>query len=394
MFDHLKPERDDPILALIAAFRDDPRPAKIDLGVGVYRDADGRTPVMNAVKQAEKRIWERQDTKSYVALAGDPAFADAIRGLVLGDAVPAGRVAGAAAPGGTGALHLALQTVRRATPDVTIWLPRPTWPNHAALVDHVGLRRAEYRHYDSETGGFDRDGALADLSQLASGDVVVLHGCCHNPTGADPDESDWTALEDVIGRSGAVPLIDLAYLGFGDGIDADARATRRLVSALPEAFVAVSGSKSFGLYRDRAGMLLAVAANEAAAKTAQGALAHLNRVAYSFPPDHAGRIVTEILGTPDLEAAWLEELDRMRGRIQRLRSDLATALARTTNSDRFDAVARQRGMFSRLPLAPEAVADLRERHGVYMVGDGRINLAGLSEPQIPALAAAIAEVAR
>ncbi len=236
----------------------------------------------------------------------------------------------------------------------------------------------------------DIEGALTDLSALARGDVVVLHGCCHNPTGADPAPEEWAALAQALGRAGALPLVDLAYLGFGDGLEADAAATRMLAAELPEALVAVSGSKSFGLYRDRAGLLLAVTGTAQTRAAAQSVLAHLNRVTCSFPPDHGARVVTEILSDPALEAAWREELEGMRVRITELRGALARALGRTTNSDRFAPLALHRGMFSRLPLGPGAVAALRERHGIYLVGDGRMNVAGLGEAQVTALAEAVA----
>ncbi len=390
MFETLKAEREDPILALMMACRSDARAGKIDLGVGVYRDADGRTPVMRAVKAAEQRILERQETKSYLALTGDPAFSEAVRRLVLADTVPASRVAAAATPGGTGAVRLALDAVRRAAPDATVWLPDPTWPNHAAIADQAGLRRRTYRYYDAASGAVDLDGLLADLTELRRDDVVVLHGCCHNPTGADPDAAGWDAIAEAIGRAGAVPLVDLAYLGFGDGIDTDAAATRLLAGRLPVTLVAVSGSKSFGLYRDRAGTLLATTPTETVHDALQSVLSALNRAAYSFPPDHPGRVVTEILTVPLLEAEWRDELEAMRVRIVRLRGLLAAELRRATNSECFDSLVRQKGMFSRLPLPPEMVAALRERDAIYMVGDGRINLAGLSEAGVAPLAAAVA----
>ena len=391
MFEGLRAYPPDEILSLIGLFRDDPRRDKIDLGVGVYRDTHGRTPVMRAVKTAEQVVWETQASKSYTGLAGDPAFAAALRDLVLGDSVPAERVAASATPGGTGAIRQALDLAMLATPGATVWLPEPTWPNHATMTAYLRLATVRYRYYDPATGGADFDAMTDDLDKARPGDVVVLHGCCHNPTGADLSVGQWQELGSSLERTGALPLIDLAYHGLGDGLDADAAGTRLLSAHLPEVLVAVSCSKTFGLYRDRAGLLLAIAPDGRARAKVQGGMAHVSRHTYSFPPDHGARIVTTILESPTLRAEWIAELDAMRGRMLGLRHQLSDELRRRTNSDRFDALARQRGMFSRLPASAGQVAALREGHGIYVVGDGRINIAGLTEASIPRLAAAIIE---
>ncbi|NAZ37678.1 amino acid aminotransferase [Rubellimicrobium sp. CFH 75288] len=390
MLDRLPEQPPDAILSLMAAFRADPRADKIDLGVGVYRDAEGRTPIMRAVREAERRIWEGETTKTYTALAGDPAFADALIPLVLDGAAPRAHIAAAATPGGTGAVRLAFELARMARPDLTVWVPDPTWPNHLSILRHLGIPARPFRYFDPETRGVDAGGMLADLGGVAEGDAVLLHGCCHNPTGADPDAETWAEIDALLRRRGALPLVDLAYLGFGEGLEADAAATRRL-AASGECLIALSCSKNFGIYRERAGLLMAVGASGEAARRAQGALAHLNRQTYSFPPDHGARIVSTVLGDAALRAEWEAELAGIRDGMAALRSALAAELRRLTNDDRFDFLRRHRGMFSRLGATPEQVARMREDHGIYMVGDGRVNIAGLNPATVPVLARAMVE---
>ena len=385
----LPQQPEDQILRLMQLFAEDPRQAKIDLGVGVYRNAQGQTPVMRAVKAAEKRLWEGQQTKSYTALTGDAEFHAAMSGLVLGDGIDRTRIAAAASVGGTGALHTGLELIRAADPQARIWLPDPTWPNHAPIADHVGLARHSYRYFDAATGAADPAAMLGDLSATGPGDVVLLHGCCHNPTGADLALPDWQALAELLSRTGATPLIDLAYLGFGDGIEADAAGTRLLAAALPETLIAASCSKNFGLYRERAGILLTVTPDAASRARVQQNLAALNRVNFSFPPDHGARLVSMILADPALRADWQHELDEMREGIAALRRQLAAALRERSGSDRFGFLAENRGMFSRLGASPAQVEVLRRDHGIYMVGDSRMNLAGLTPQDVPRLAEAI-----
>ena len=389
MLEALRPQPQDAILALMSAYRDDPREAKVDLGVGVYRDADGRTPIMRAVKAAERQIWEAQDTKVYTGLAGDPAFGDALRELVLGPAVSADRTAVIATPGGTGAVHKGLELARMASPELTVHLPDPTWPNHVAILRHLGIPVRTYRYFDAATGVVDVEGMLEDLAAARPGDVVLLHGCCHNPTGADPAPEDWERIASAVEATGATAMVDLAYQGFGEGLEADAAAARLLAQRLPEVLIASSCSKNFGIYRERTGALLAVTD---AAGPARESMAALNRLNYSFPPDHGARIVQTILGDEALAADWRNELEEVRTHMIGLRESLAAELRQRTNSDRFDFLARHRGMFSRLGATPDQVERLRAEHGVYMVGDGRMNVAGLNAATVPVLAAAIAEV--
>lgn len=390
MFAALPPAQEDKILRIMGAFAADARAEKIDLGVGVYRAADGTTPVMRAVRAAEARVLAGQTTKSYTALTGEPAFGAALAAWVLGpELARSGRLAVAATPGGTGAVRQALELVRAARPGTTVWVSDPSWPNHAAILDAMGMTWRPYRYFDRATGGLDRAGMREDLGSMAEGDVLLLHGCCHNPTGVDPTTQDWATLADLATTRGAVPLIDVAYLGLGDGAEADAAGLRALVAQVPEALLTVSGSKSFGLYRERVGAVLALAEDPG---RVAGWLAWLNRLAYAFPPDHGARVVTEILGDPELRADWETELAEMRARIAAMRAGLAAALRAETGSDRFGFLGGHRGMFSLSGARPDQVETLRRDHALYMIGDGRINVAGLTEATIPATARALAAV--
>ena len=392
MLERLQPQPEDKIIQLMALYRADPREAKIDLGVGVYKDATGRTPVMRAVRAAGQAVWQAETTKTYVALAGDTAFHAAMTALVLGDVVPGARVAAAAAPGGTGALRIAFDLIAKTAPGATVWMSDPTWPNHPAICKDLGLKVASYRYFHEATGGVDAAGMLADLGRAGPGDVVLLHGCCHNPTGANLTNAEWDQVADVLVARGATVLVDIAYQGFGDGLEADAYGTRLLAQRLPELLIAASCSKNFGVYRDRVGILLAVTPEAADRATVQANLAMLNRLNYSFPPDHGARLVQTVLDIPALRADWQAELEEVRLSMLGLRQQLADELRKLTNSDRFDFVARHRGMFSRLGLTPDQVARLRADHAIYMVGDSRINIAGLNADSVPVLARAIASV--
>jgi aromatic-amino-acid transaminase len=391
MLSDLKPLPGDKILALMGMYRDDPRPEKIDLGVGIYKNAEGVTPVMRAVKAAEKTLWEEESTKSYTALSGDPAYSTAMAGLILGDAVDADRIAAIATPGGTGAIRQAFELVGRESPEARIWVSAPTWPNHLTILKYLDRPFTEYRYFDETTCKVDFEGMLADLDAVQPGDVVLLHGCCHNPTGANLTLEQWGRVTDLLEAKGAIPMVDIAYQGFGDGLDADAAGLRLLAGRMPELLIAASCSKNFGVYRERAGVLIAIAPEAEMVKTVQGNLNFLNRQNYSFPPDHGARLVTMILNDPDLRREWQEELEEMRQGMLALRQQLADELRRLTNSDRFDFIAEHRGMFSRLGLAVEEVQAMRKDFGIYMVDDSRINIAGLNAKTVPVLARAIAK---
>ena len=389
MFQSLKEQPADKILALMQKYKEDPRESKIDLGVGVYKNAEGLTPVMRAVKTAEQQLWERETTKSYVGLVGDPQFSDVMVDLVLSDSVARGNVAAAATPGGTGAVRQAFELLKMANPDVRVFVSDPTWPNHLSILKYLDLPVVPYRYFDSETRGVDFAGMMEDLADARSGDVILLHGCCHNPTGANLNMSQWQEVVDFLNKSGATPMIDIAYQGFGDGLQEDAAGTRLVASSVPETVIAASCSKNFGIYRERTGLLMVVSQDTNAKGLNQSTLAFLNRQNFSFPPDHGARLVTMVLSDPALRADWAAELEEVRLGMLDLRTQLASELQRLSGSDRFGFLAQHRGMFSRLGASAEHVEKLRADHAVYMVGDSRMNIAGLNSATVPILAQAI-----
>lgn len=389
MLEHLSEQPKDKILALMAAYREDPRDTKVDLGVGVYKDASGNTPVMRAVKKAERRLVKEQTSKAYTGLAGDPAFSNAMIDLVLDDTVARNRIAAVATPGGTGAIRQALELVKLAAPGATVWLSDPTWPNHPSIIKYLGMKTRSYRYFNNETRSVDYIGMLTDLAAVMPGDIVLLHGCCHNPTGANLTLPQWDGLIKLLQEKSVTPFIDIAYQGFGDGLEKDAAATRKVAAAFDNVLIAASCSKNFGIYRERTGILMAIAKDENVRDLAQQNMAFLNRQNFSFPPDHGARIVTTILTDPELRADWEAELEEVRLSMLDLRTQLAGELRRLSNSERFDFLAEHRGMFSRLGTSPEKVEKLRADHGIYMVGDSRMNIAGLNADTIPVLAQAI-----
>ncbi|WP_274630126.1 aromatic amino acid transaminase [Arvimicrobium flavum] len=392
MFETLQPAAPDKILALIGLFRDDPRPNKVDLGVGVYKDPEGRTPVMRAVRAAERRLYDEQGSKSYVGLAGDPGFNTAMVSLVFGPGADTSRLRAVQAPGGSGALRVIAELLHRSRPQATVWISDPTWPNHVPILNAAGLKTASYPYFDAATGTVRFDAMMAALGDAAAGDVVLLHGCCHNPTGADLTHAQWSALADLLVERQLFPFVDIAYQGFGDGLDADAAGLRLLAARVPELAAASSCSKNLSVYRDRVGAAILLGRTPAEADTALSQLLSVARGMYSMPPDHGAAVVRIILSDPALRAEWEGELDEIRARMIRLREGFADALRRQSNSDRFDFVARHRGMFSRLGLTVEQVARLREKHGVYMVDDSRINVAGLPDDRLDDLAKAVVSV--
>lgn len=392
MLDNLKPFPEDKIIRLIREFRDDPRDDKIDLGVGVYRDATGVTPIMRSVRAAGRRIWQSETSKAYTTLAGEPDFRNMMAALVLADSVPMDRVATLHTPGGTGAVRQALELFKMTSPNATVWLSDPSWPNHQSIINHIGLPCQTYRYFDPQLRGVDERAMMDDLDSAQPGDAVILHGCCHNPTGADPDRKQWTEIANLLLRRRATPIIDLAYQGFGEGLDADAAATRQLAATLPEALIAVSCSKNFGIYRERTGLLLALTSEAKRQGAAQAALTFLNRQSYSFPPDHGARLVATILGDGTLRTDWEAELDSIRSGMVALRRQLTDELKTRSGSDRFGFIAAHRGMFSRLGASPEQVQLMRDQHAIYMVGDSRINIAGLNPSTVPIVAKAMLDV--
>jgi aspartate aminotransferase len=389
MLTNLKPLPADKILALMQEYAADPRDTKIDLGVGVYKNAEGVTPVMRAIKAAEMKVWEEQTSKSYVGLAGDPAFSDAMIKLVLGGSIERDRISAVATPGGTGAVRQAFELLQMANPSGRVFVSNPTWPNHVTILKHLNIETIAYRYFDEATCGVDFDAMIEDLKTSKKGDLVLLHGCCHNPTGANLNLIQWQEVVNVLQETGATPMIDIAYQGFGDGLEEDAAGVRLIATSLPETLIAASCSKNFGIYRERTGILMAINETNANQKVTQGALAHLNRQNYSFPPDHGARLVSTILNDDALRADWQAELEEVRISMLGLREQLAGELQRLSGSDRFAFVGQHRGMFSRLGIAPELVEKMKTEHGIYMVGDSRINIAGLNQQTVPILAKAI-----
>ena len=392
MFEKFTPAKADPILGLSKLFNADPRSDKIDLGVGVYKDDSGNTPIMRAVKKAEARLHNEQTSKVYTSLPGPELFRDAMRDLVLADAVPAERVATLQTPGGTGAIRQVLESVKMINPDCTVWISDPSWPTHLSMATHMGFKTRTYPYFDNKTAAVDTAAMMAAFAELKAGDLLLLHGCCHNPTGANIDMDTWKAITDLVIEKGVMPFVDIAYQGFGDGLDEDAAPLRHMASRVPEMYVAASCSKNFGLYRDRVGIAMLIAKDAATAAVVQGNLATLNRLNYSFAPDHGAALVAIILNDPALRAEWMQELGEMRDTMLTIRQNLADALRQQCNSDRFDFIAEHRGMFSRLGLAPDLVNMLRDQHGMYVVGDSRINIAGLAGGRYQPFANAVAQV--
>ena len=389
MFNSLQQQPADKILALMQVYKEDPRENKIDLGVGVYKDASGQTPIMQSIKQAEHMLWETQDTKSYVGLTGAPEFSQTMIDLVLGDKFDKNLTASAATPGGTGAVRQAFELGKLANPNLRVFVSDPTWPNHLSILKYLGIPVEPYRYFDAKTRAVDFSSMMTDLENAKEGDLILLHGCCHNPTGANLKAPEWDAVIELLLKSGATPMIDIAYQGFGDGLEEDASGVRKLVNSVPETIIAASCSKNFGIYRERTGLLIVVSHDKDARDLNQSTLAFLNRQNFSFPPDHGARLVTMVLSDEELKISWMQELEAVRTSMLSLRTQLATELEKLSGSNRFGFLADHRGMFSRLGASPEQVNELRENHAVYMVGDSRLNIAGLNSKTVPVLAQAI-----
>ena len=378
-FATLTRQPDDPLLRIIGQHAADPRPDKIDLGVGVFRDEEGRTPVMTAVKAAEARLLSEQSSKSYLGPEGDTGFVRALATRVLGDSVAAERVVGLQTPGGTGALRLSAELLARAGV-ARIWIGSPSWANHAPLFRQAGVEPAMIPCYDLTSQSFDLDGFLSGLGGAEAGDAVLLHGCCHNPIGIDPDAAGWNAIASLVAEHGLLPVVDLAYQGLGDGFDVDAEGARTILAAVPEALLAYSCDKNFGLYRERTGALFAITPDRDSGATVFSNLLSLARANWSMPPDHGAAIVRIILEDEALTAEWRNELEAMRQRLASLRAALAAG-GRIGTID-LAAVAHGKGMFATLPLSPTQVEWLRDRHSIYMAGSGRINIAGFNTAAI------------
>src|SRR3954468_13898230 len=380
----LEEQGSDSLLALIALCNADPRPGKIDVGVGVYRDAAGNTPILRSVKAAEKILWETQETKAYLGSQGDARFVDLIKPIVFGeDAAGDDRIVGVQTPGGCGALRVGAELIVRADPNARIYVGPPTWPNHEPLIGEAGVEMVDYPYYSRESRTISFDRMMDALGEARAGDLILLHGCCHNPTGADLDPGQWRAVAELVAARGLIPYVDLAYQGLGNGLEADAQGTRLVVAAAEQALVAQSCDKNFGCYRDRLGSLFVKMPTARGAATVMGNLLALARTMWSMPPDHMASVVRIILDDEDLRADWRAELDSMGARIRQLRARLAAF------DPRLAYIGGQHGMFSMLPLSPDQVLKLRSDHGIYMAGSGRFNVVGLSDDNVDGFAAAV-----
>jgi len=386
MFETLKKATLDKIFVLMAEYAADPRTGKIDLGVGVYKDPGNNTPIMTSVKKAEQRILDGAKTKTYKGVVGNKEFSSAIVDLALGGVVDKSRIRTVNGAGGTGALMILLQVLGRARPGGRIFISDPTWPNHIPLAENAGLAVNYYPYFDPKTRAVDFDAMMKTLDGLTSHDIVLLHGCCHNPTGANLTTAQWDIVVESLKRTGAFPLVDLAYLGFGDGIEADAYGVRKVVSSVPESLIAFSASKNFGLYRERAGVAIAIAADSETADVVSSQMQNIIRGTISQTPDHGAEIVRVILEDKELRAEWEAELTAMRERMQRLRVKLADAIRQRSNSKDFDFIAEHSGMFSLLGLPEDVVTKLKLDDAIYMINDSRINVAGIPEDRVGELA--------
>jgi aspartate aminotransferase len=395
MFEQLAAIVPDPILGLMAAFRADPDPRKVDLGIGVYRDEHGNTPVPEAVRRAETALLARQTTKSYVGPAGNAGFNQAMEQLVLGPAHPAlaaGRVRSVQTPGGCGALRLGAELIRAAVPDAVVHVSTPTWANHTPLLAGSGLRLERYPYFDTTTGGVQFAAMSAALERLPPRAVVLLQASCHNPTGADLSPAQWRELLALVKRRQLLPFIDMAYQGLGESVDADAFGLRLFCAELPEVLCAVSCSKNFGLYRERTGSLHLISSSPTAADAALSQLVRIARGIWSMPPDHGAAIVHSILTDEPLRQGWAAELEAMRRRIAELRLEVVEQLRRQCRQRDFGFIARQRGMFSFFGIDTAQVHALRDYHHIYMTDDSRMNIAGLRRENLAYFAQAVAEV--
>lgn len=392
MFSALTPAVKDPILSQTLACLQDTRSRKLDLGVGVYRNEQGVTPVLQSVKMAESRLLDEQDSKAYVGMAGCERFNRVMMDLLLGDNSSLSRAVGVQTPGASGALRLLAEVIKIANPTAKIWMSDLSYANHAPIMKTAGLDVAYYPYFDPQTKMVNEVAMLATLSSLGKNDVVLLHGCCHNPTGADLSYSAWQTMTDMANAQGFLPFIDMAYQGFGDGMEEDAAGFRYLAERVPAYLVASSCSKNFGLYRERTGLAVIASDTLQQSECIKSRIMECARSSYTMPPDHGAAIVRIILEDKVLKEYWLSEVTQMRQRIQQVRTSLVSALQHRTDSHQFDFIAQHKGMFSVIGATSDQVARLRESCGVYLVDGGRMNLAGLKESDVPFLADALSEV--
>lgn len=395
MFEKIEAAPADPILGLNEKFLADPRSDKINLGIGVYKDDDGNTPVLHSVKQAEQRLLDSENSKTYLGIPGSADYALAVQQLLFGADSPIieqGRAQTAQTPGGTGGLRLAAELISRQIGAQRVWVSDPTWANHVGIFQAAGLEISRYTYYDAANHDMDFEAMLADLGQASAGDVVLLHGCCHNPTGIDPDREQWARLASFCAERGLMPLFDFAYQGFARGLEEDAEGLRLFADKCDEILVASSFSKNFGIYGERTGAFTLVAANAEIAATVFSQVKSIIRVIYSNPPKHGAVLVATILNDAELRAEWEAELTAMRERIKKMRSLLVKTLKDRGVEQDFSFIERQNGMFSFSGLSREQVSKMREESGVYAVDSGRFNVAAMTTGNMDALCEAIAAV--
>ena len=395
MFAQLQPVATDPILGLMAAYKEDPNPNKVDLGVGVYKDEQGHTAVLKCVKEAEALRLKQEDSKTYIGMAGDLGFNSHIEKLAFGighKVLLANRVTTAHTPGGTGALRVAAEFIKKANPNATIWVTSPTWANHISLFQAAGLNVKEYTYYDYATKGLNEEAMFADLAKVPAGDVVLVHACCHNPSGMDLTFAQWQRFTALAKERGFTPLVDMAYQGFGSGLDDDAKGLRHLADNVEEMILCSSCSKNFGLYRERIGAVSIVAADSKVAEVARVNLLSVVRSIYSMPPAHGAIIVANILNSNELTALWHQELAEMRNRINSYRQLIIDKLASEGVTQDFSFITRQHGMFSFLGINKAQIDRLRSEFSIYMVGSSRVSIAGLNHSNIDYFAKSVATV--
>ncbi len=392
MFESLQPSPADKILGLIAEHQDDPRPEKIDLGVGVYRNADGNTPILDVVKQAEQRLVDLQDSKSYISTAGNASFNSALQSLAFADSVPVDRLLTLQTPGGSGSLRVAAGLILRATEKATIWVSDPTWNNHVPLLGIAGMTLNPYAYYDAVNHVIRFEAMLDSLHQAPKGDLVLLHACCHNPSGLDPSEEQWREITDIVVERELIPFIDMAYQGFAVDIDTDAFAVRHMASVVPEMILSTSASKNFGLYRERIGALSFLVNDVKSRDILASQASSYVRTLYSMPPDHGAAVVSSILLDTELRAQWIVELTEMRDRLRDMRSLLHAALKVKAPDHDFSHLVCATGMFCFLGIDEQQVERLKKEFGVYMVNSSRINVAGITPGNVEYLADSIAAV--
>ncbi|HDY8225921.1 aromatic amino acid aminotransferase [Vibrio vulnificus] len=394
MFSQLPTPALDPILSLTVAFRNDPRDQKVDLGIGVYKNNKGETPIMRAVSQAQKIVADTQTTKSYVGLAGCEEFNQSMVNLLLAGTSVLDRVSAIQTPGASGALRMLGDLMKVAQPDTTVWISNPSYVNHKPVMEAAGLKVRYYRYFSPETKQVDIGQMLDDLATAGPKDVVLLHGCCHNPTGADIDFAAWQAITDLAVKNGFTPFVDIAYQGFGDGLEEDAKGLQFMADRVEEMLITTSCSKNFGLYRERTGAAIVIGKNAKESSSAKGKLLTLARSTYTMPPDHGAALVKTILQNVELTTTWKQELCEMQQRLLNLRQTLCNELRNQHNTSQFDFIESHKGMFTVLGFTPEQMGTLRDEYGIYGVGDGRINIAGLTEAHIPYVADAIVKVSQ